>query len=51
MTKHIEELRQEWEALTPDEQAAEVDDYQFQIISSHHDAAEHHFHPILSKEN
>lgn len=40
-------LQAAWDALSEDDRAAYADDYQFQVVSSHHDAGDHPFYEIL----
>ncbi len=43
----LPELKEQWDALPQHEKDAYIDDYQFQIVSSHHDAGDHVYHRIL----
>lgn len=45
----IAKVKQEWDALTPAQQEYEHQDYQFQVVSSHHDAFDHPFHAIFAR--
>lgn len=41
-------LQTEWNAMTDGEREVEIQDYQFQVVSSHHDAFDHRYHAIFA---